>query len=125
MRTRMIMLRAKQLFSFLLLLLFLITIECGGGGSGGSGDSGGKISLAWDAPTNVDGSPLTDLAGYLVCYGTSPGSYTQKIYVGNVTTYTLTSLTGGQMYYIAVTAIDTSNPPNESDYSNEVGDVLR
>ena len=79
----------------------------------------GTISLAWDAPTtNADGSPLTDLAGYKIYYGTAAGTYDHSIPVGNVTTYPLTGLTQGQSYYLAVTTIDTSN--NESGYSNEV-----
>jgi hypothetical protein len=33
----------------------------------------GQATLSWDPPTtNVDGTPLTDLAGYKVYYGT-PG----------------------------------------------------
>ena len=75
--------------------------------------------MAWDTPTtNADGSPLTDLAGYWIYYGTSSGSYIGKTYAGSVTTYTLTNLTKGQTYYIVATSIDTSN--NESAFSNEV-----
>jgi hypothetical protein len=74
-----------------------------------------QIKLAWDANTE------SDLAGYKVYYGTASGSYGNPTNVGNVTTYTLTGLTLGQTYYIAVTAYDTSN--NESGYSNEVNGV--
>lgn len=102
------------------LILVLTLGGCGGGGGNSSGTEG-TINLAWDAPTtNADGSPLTDLAGYWIYWGTSSGSYTQRTDVGNVTTYMLNNLTKGQEYYIVVTAIDTSNPPNESAYSNEV-----
>jgi uncharacterized repeat protein (TIGR02543 family) len=38
--------------------------------------------------------------------------------VGNVTTYTINNLSGGQTFYFSVTAYDTSN--NESGFSNEV-----
>jgi len=38
--------------------------------------------------------------------------------VGDVTTYTVTSLSGGTRYYFRVTAYDTSS--NESSFSNEV-----
>ncbi len=78
----------------------------------------GEATLTWDPPTtNADGTPLTDLAGYKVYYGTESGNYSQSIDVGNVTTYTVSGLTNGQTYYFAVTAYDTSG--NESDYSNE------
>jgi hypothetical protein len=84
----------------------------------------GTISLAWDPPTtNADGSPLTDLAGYKIYYGTAFGTYDHSIDVGNVTTYTLTGLAQGQTYYIAVIAYDTSN--NQSGFSNEASGAAR
>jgi hypothetical protein len=70
------------------------------------------IRLAW-APNNEP-----DLAGYKVYYGTASRTYGPPINVANVTTYTLTNLTPGKKYFIAVTAYDTSN--TESGYSNEV-----
>ncbi len=79
--------------------------------------------LSWEAPAiNEDGSSLTDLAGYKVYYGTSSGSYSEAIDVGNVTTYDLTNMTDGLTYYFTVTAYDTSG--NESDYSNEISKLL-
>ena len=104
-----------------LLLLFTISFACycSGGGGGGSSPSGtGTITVAWDPPaTNADGSPLTDLGGYKLYYGTTSGIYDHSIDVGNVTIYTLTGLTQGQGYYLAVTAYNAFNV--ESDYSNE------
>ena len=80
--------------------------------------------MAWDPPaTNTDGSPLTDLGGYKLYYGTSPGIYDHSIDVGNVTIYALTGLRQGQTYYLAVTAYNTSR--NEGDYSNEVSGMTR
>ena len=80
------------------------------------------LILTWDAPTtNADGTPLTDLAGYKIYYGTSSGSYTTTVDAGNVTTYNVPALPSGT-YYFAVTAVDTSG--NESDYSNEVNTIL-
>jgi hypothetical protein len=83
---------------------------------------GAQIRLAWDAPTtNADGTPLTDLAGYKIYYGTASGTYNSPRSpkdVENVTTCTLTGLIPGQTYFISVTAYDISN--NESTYSNEV-----
>ena len=81
--------------------------------------SAGSAKLSWDAPsTNEDGTPLTDLAGFKIYYGTSSGNYTQNIDVGNVTTYTVASLTDGLAYYFVVTAYNTLK--NESRYSVEI-----
>jgi len=63
----------------------------------------------------------SDLAGYKIYYGTSSKSYSGSVNVGNVTSYTLTGLTQGQTYYIAVTAYNTSG--SESSYSSEVSGV--
>ena len=112
------------------LIILVLSIPIGGcEGTNGSGESvggglssGGSITLAWDAPTTaVDGSPLTDLAGYRIYNGKASRTYDHSIDVGNVTTYTLTGLVQGQRYYIATTAYDTSN--NESGFSNEVNGV--
>ncbi len=67
-----------------------------------------SITLSWRPPaTNTDGTPLTDLAGYKVYYGSSSRSYIAPIDIGNVNTYTFTNLAAGY-YYLAVTAYDTS-----------------
>jgi len=71
-----------------------------------------QIKLAWDPNSEPD------LAGYKVYYGTASSTYGSPINVGNVVTYTLTGLTQGQVYYVVVTAYDTSS--NESGYSNEL-----
>ena len=74
-----------------------------------------EIRLAWDANTE------SDVAGYKIYYGTSSKSYTGSVDVGNTTTYTLTGLTQGQTYYIAVTDYNASG--SESGYSTEVSGV--
>jgi chitodextrinase len=75
-----------------------------------------SVPLAWDAPTtNVDGSPLTNLAGYWLYYGTSSGVFTTNINIGNVTTYTISNLPYGT-YYFAIKAYNSTN--NFSDYSS-------
>ena len=77
-----------------------------------------SVTLTWTPPTtNSDGTELTDLAGYLVYYGTSSGSYGSPIDVGNVNTYSITNLAAGS-YYFAVKAYDTARI--NSDFSNEV-----
>ena len=72
--------------------------------------------LAWDAVA------ASNLGGYRLYYGTSPGTYLQAagqgLNVGNVLTYTISGLKSGTRYYFAVKAFDTSNV--ESTFSNEV-----
>ncbi|MEN8263516.1 MAG: choice-of-anchor D domain-containing protein [Nitrospirota bacterium] len=78
----------------------------------------GDVTVSWDPPTtNEDTTPLTDLSGYILYYGTTPGDYFDNIDVGNVTTYQVNNLTDGLTYYFAVTAYNTSR--TESEYSDE------
>lgn len=72
----------------------------------------GTVKLAWDA------SISPEIVGYKIYYGTSSGSYSDSVYVGNVFTCTIENLIGGKTYYFAATAVDADN--NESGYSNEV-----
>ena len=74
-----------------------------------------QIRLAWD-PNNEP-----DVAGYKIYYGTSSKSYSGSVDVGNVTSHTLSGLTQGQTYYVAVTAYNSSG--SESGYSSEVSGV--
>ncbi len=79
----------------------------------------GTATLNWQAPTeNVDGSPLTDLAGYRVYYGEASRNYTEMRDVADAgaTSVRLTLPSGD--YYVAMTALDAEG--NESAYSNEV-----
>ncbi len=80
--------------------------------------SAGDATLSWVKPTtNTDGSPLTNLGGYRVRYGTASASYNQNIDVGNVTTYKVANLAEGSTYYFTVTAYSATG--KESAYSNE------
>jgi hypothetical protein len=85
-----------------------------------TGSSAGKVALAWDAASS------TNLAGYRVYYGTDSASYMQPkgqgIRVGNVTTYTVSELSTGKIYYFALTAFDKDG--NESGYSSEVSKAI-
>lgn len=114
-----------QLLFLLLILFSLIIIGCEGcGGGNGNNKSGSNkfVTLSWEPPTtNVDGSPVTDLAGYRIYYGLSSRNYSWVIDVGNVTTYKIENLSPNT-YYFTVTAYDTSG--NESDYSNEVSKII-
>lgn len=79
-----------------------------------------SVALDWDSPTtNVDQSCLTNLSGYVISYGTSPGAYSfsETIPIGSVgltcvntststtcgtvqtCTYTVRGLSLGQWYF--------------------------
>ena len=99
--------------------------------SGSSGNSLGMVTvqvvdkfIRWQAPTeNVDGTPLTDLAGYVIYWGTSSRDYTgsQTINSPTATEWEATMLAPGT-YYFAMTAFDGEN--NESGYSNELRKII-
>lgn len=79
-----------------------------------------SISLSWTAPLeNEDGSVLTDLAGYVIYYGTSAGDYDSSVRITNagITTYLLEGLTPGT-YYLVATAVNTAGV--ESRPSNAI-----
>jgi fibronectin type 3 domain-containing protein len=63
----------------------------------------GKIVLTWTAPTSDGGSAIT---GYKVYRGTTAGNLTLLTTLGNVLTYTDSSVTNGQTYYYKVTALN-------------------
>lgn len=71
-----------------------------------------SVTLSWNP------SPDSDLVGYRIKYGTSSGSYSQTIEVGNITTAIVPDLSEGNTYFFAVTALNTA--ALESVPSNEV-----
>lgn len=82
----------------------------------------GQVGLSWTAPTtNTNSTPITDLAGYNVYYGTvSGGPYSlanTSLITG--TSYTVTGLTNGTPYYFVATAVDNESSPNTSAHSTE------
>jgi Putative Ig domain len=77
----------------------------------------GSATLSWVAPTtNTDGSPLTDLAGFLINYGTSATNLNQQITVSSATAtgYTVTGLGAGTWYFTvsAYTTVGTQSAPS-------------
>lgn len=91
----------KKLLSILsLFVLFVCTIRAA------------SVSLAWDPNSE------TNLAGYVIYYGTASGQYSNSNNVGNVTNTTVSGLLEGVTYYFVATAYDASGL--ESDPSNEV-----
>lgn len=62
----------------------------------------GTAELFWSKPTkNEDGTPLTDLAGYKVRYGASPGSPNQIVDVtgAEITSASIEGLVAGTWYF--------------------------
>jgi len=68
------------------------------------------IHLAWDPSSGT-------VTGYRIYYGTSSGSYPNKVDVGNVTECTISNLQEGVTYYFVARAY---NDYGESGNSNEV-----
>lgn len=68
-----------------------------------SGDgASGTATLSWSAPTkNTNGTPLTDLTGYYINYGTSAAALTHEIKITSATTtsYEITNLAAGTWYF--------------------------
>jgi hypothetical protein len=87
--------------------------------------STGSATLTWIRPTtNTDGSPLTDLAGFKVYWGTASGVYQEQRTINNpaATTTVVSNLTSGRWYF-AVTALDTSGA--ESGKSNQASKLIQ
>lgn len=92
------------------------------GASSSASTATGSFSLSWTAPvTRSDGTPLTlsEIAGYRVYYGTSPGNYPNRINIsnGSLQSATLTGIPVGT-YYVAMSTYD--NKGLESNYSSPV-----
>lgn len=82
--------------------------------------SSGAVTLNWTPPTeNTDGSPLTNLAGYDIHYGTASGDYSQSVSVSNpgLATYVVDNL-GPGTYYFSISAVNSTGA--ESPLSPEV-----
>ena len=89
-------------------------------------DQTGTISatLNWTPPTqNEDGSPLMDLAGYKIYWGTVRGQYTHSVTINNpgISSYVVENLSPGT-YEFASTSFNSDG--TESDFSNPVVKVL-
>ncbi|MCC7258505.1 MAG: putative Ig domain-containing protein [Gammaproteobacteria bacterium] len=84
----------------------------------------GSATLMWQPPTtNADGSPLTDLAGYRIYYGTSAGNLDQVVTIqgtGN-TSHVVNGLSGGTWYF-GIRAYDSDGL--ESALSNVVSTTI-
>lgn len=112
-----------------LFTIFMLMVACGDGGGDASittiiGEK--QFVISWQPPSKkVDGSDLTDLAGYRIYYGTrlGPGGYSQWVDVESAlaTSHLIENLATGT-YYVAIVAVDSSG--NESRFSNIVSVTL-
>jgi hypothetical protein len=83
-----------------------------------------SVTVSWVAPLeNVDGSALTDLAGFVIVYGTSSDALSESVYIENpsIDRYLLEDLSAGTWYF-GVKAFSSSG--EESDISSVVSKVL-
>lgn len=68
-------------------------------------------TVNWTLPTlNTDGTPLTDLKGYILYYGTDPTltTYTTRLIPASTLTTTVTNLTPGNTYYFSISSVSAS-----------------
>jgi hypothetical protein len=81
-------------------------------------------TLSWTPPTqNTDGTPLVNLAGYRIYYGTSASAMTTVIQIksAGASTYTVTNLTPATWYF-SVKAYTAAN--TESSFSSTVSKTI-
>jgi len=84
----------------------------------------GSATLSWQPPTtNTDGSPLTNLAGYRVSYGTVSRQYDQALSLPNaaLTSVVVENLSRGTWYF-SVKALTSTGV--ESDFSAEASKTI-
>lgn len=89
-----------------------------------SAAAAGSVTLSWTPPTqNTDGSPLTDLSGYVISYGTNASSLSQQITLSNpsLSTYVVPGLSAGTWYF-AVKAVTSSGA--DSGFSNTASKTI-
>ena len=76
----------------------------------------GSATLSWAPPTqNTNGTPLTNLAGYRIYYGTSITALTKTVQVANpgLVTYVVSNLSAGPWYF-AIKAYTSANVESEA-----------
>jgi Fibronectin type III domain len=106
-----------------LFVFALVLGGCSGSSTGSTSTSGpGTVTLSWIAPTgNTNGTPLTDLAGYHIHYGTSQDNLAKVIDLAGTgtTEYEVSGLAPGT-YYFAVTAYTAMGTESaQSDIGNK------
>ena len=87
----------------------MVAFRAAGSASGSSG-----VTLAWNA-TSPTGIVASDPVGYRLHMGLASGVYTQITTLGNVTTFTVSKLVSGSVFYFVVTAYNSAGvdgPPS-------------
>ena len=72
------------------------------GSNTGAATGAGSAELAWEMPTqNTNGTPLTDLAGYTIIYGTGPNAMNHWVQLTDIgtTSYVIKGLGQGTWYF--------------------------
>lgn len=77
----------------------------------------GSATLSWQPPTsNTDGSPLTNLAGYVVRYGTAPDALDIQVRIDNpgLVTYVVSDLAPATWYFqvVAYNSVGVESSPS-------------
>src|ERR1700722_11275127 len=78
-----------------------------------------NVTLSWSAPTeNTNGSALTNLAGYVIHYGTSANAMTQTIDINTagMLTYVVDNLSAGNWYFqiVSVNTAGVQSSPSST-----------
>ena len=84
----------------------------------------GAATVSWEAPTtNTDGSPLMDLTGYRIYYGSSPENLGHSVQINTIglQTYVIDDLQAGTWYF-AVMAVASNG--TESSLSTVVAKTI-
>ena len=79
-----------------------------------------QITIQWDKPTsNEDGTPLINIAGYEILYGTLSKEYDNSIYIDNEDTLmaVIDNLDAGEYFFSMITR---TTAKNKSNYAAEV-----
>lgn len=85
----------------------------------------GSAELQWQAPVlHTDGTPLTTLAGYRIYYGTTRGTYPNRVDIPNAgITMALIERLAPATYYFVMTAYDSAGV--ESAFTAEVAKTVQ
>ena len=85
-------------------------------------NNSGAIRLSWEAPTeNTDGTPVSDLAGFYIYYGTDAENLTSKITVNSAsaTSYVVKGLESGAYYFTVVAVNAAGLSSGKSNLAND------
>lgn len=83
-----------------------------------------SLTLTWTAPDdNADGTPLVDLTGYKIRYGTASGNYSQTVTLSNagLNRFVVDNLSSGT-YYFTISAYNSAG--TESQLSGELSTTI-